>query len=645
MRIGVKLGGTSQDRGPWLVLLFILLAVSIPTACVLWFTNQTISIQRETARQKLIEAYRSQLALVRDRLDAYWEKRRTELDLLVGSGAAPAVFARAVRTGVADAVICLNSDGSVAYPSFRIRMAADPAEHRREWIEARALENRGDALGAATAYGRIAEEENDSSLKARAVQAQVRCLLRAGQRQAAIRVIRERFTNGPAAGGTDLQGRLISADEHLLALHLMKPSDPGYMGTARRLRDLLADHSGPLLPSSQRLFLVSELRVLRLGPEFDNVPTFNAERLSADFLAADRARPDDRALGASAVPGVWTMASPSGRLIALFRSERLIAVMGHFLNERNASPVTAFSVLPPGARSHAGETILAGPMLRGWRIALSLNESAPFQDVLRRQTISYIWAAFLAIAILAVAGILAGQAIRRQMRLAQMKTDLVATVSHELKTPVSSMRLLVDTLLDDPVLDPRKTREYLELIARENVRLSQLIANFLAFSRMERNKYAFEFTSVRVEDVVRAAVAAAGERFEEPDCKLLVEVAPHLPEIRADEGALVTALVNLLDNAYKYTPGEKRIALRAFRENGSVCFEVNDNGVGIAPRDIKKIFHRFYQADRRLSRNGGGCGLGLAIVRFLVEAHGGTVRVSSQPGKGSTFTVALGTPA
>ena len=589
MRIGAKLGGASQGRGPWLVLLFVLLAVLIPTACVLWFTNQTINIQRETARQKLIEAYRSQLALVRDRLDAYWEKRRTELDLLAANGAPPAIVAHAVKTGVADAVICLNSDGSVAYPSFRIRMAADPAEHRREWIEARAIENRGDAPGAAKAYERIAETENEPSLKARTLQAQVRCLVRAGQRQAAIRVIREWFTNGPAVGGTDLQGGLISADEHLLALHLMKPSDPGYMETARRLRDLLTGYSGPLLPSSQRLFLISELRALRLGPEFDNVPAFNAERLAADFLAADRARPDDRVLSISAVPGVWTMASPAGRLIALFRSETLIAAMGRFLNERNASPVAAFSVLPPDARSHAGETIPAGPMLPGWRIALSLNEGAPFQDVLRRQNIAYIWAAFLAIATLAVAGILAGQALRRQMRLAQMRTDLVATVSHELKTPVSSMRLLVDTLLDDPEFDPRKTREYLELIARENVRLSQLIANFLAFSRMERNKYAFEFTSARVEDVVRAAVETAGERFEEQDCKLLIEVAPHLPEIRADEGALVTALVNLLDNAYKYTPGEKHIALRAFNGNGSVCFEVSDNGVGISPRDVKKI--------------------------------------------------------
>jgi signal transduction histidine kinase len=179
------------------------------------------------------------------------------------------------------------------------------------------------------------------------------------------------------------------------------------------------------------------------------------------------------------------------------------------------------------------------------------------------------------------------------------------------------------------------------MMARENARLSQLIGNFLAFSRMERNRYAFDFTAVRVDDVVRATVAAAGERFSEPGCRLTVEVEPNLPEIRADEGALVTALVNLLDNAYKYTPGEKHIELRAHTQAHGVCFEVRDNGIGIAPREIKKIFRKFYQADRRLARSGGGCGLGLPIVRYLVEAHGGRVDVSSEIGKGSTFTVAL----
>ncbi len=111
--------------------------------------------------------------------------------------------------------------------------------------------------------------------------------------------------------------------------------------------------------------------------------------------------------------------------------------------------------------------------------------------------------------------------------------------------------------------------------------------------------------------------------------------------VRADEDALVTALLNLLDNANKYTPGEKHIALRTTCRNGHVVFAVEDNGIGIAPREQRKIFRRFYQVDRRLARESGGCGLGLSIVDFIVRAHGGRVEVESQPGKGSTFSVVM----
>jgi two-component system, OmpR family, phosphate regulon sensor histidine kinase PhoR len=120
-----------------------------------------------------------------------------------------------------------------------------------------------------------------------------------------------------------------------------------------------------------------------------------------------------------------------------------------------------------------------------------------------------------------------------------------------------------------------------------------------------------------------------------------VAIAADLPAVRADQDAMVTVLLNLLDNAYKYSPGEKRIALRAFHENRRVIFAVEDHGIGIAAGERKKIFRRFYQVDRSLSRDVGGCGLGLSIVEFIVRAHGGEVAVKSDPGKGSTFSVIL----
>ena len=280
-------------------------------------------------------------------------------------------------------------------------------------------------------------------------------------------------------------------------------------------------------------------------------------------------------------------------------------------------------------------------MLPGWQLSFSLPDNAALDEIGRRRMASYLWAGYLVIAAMAFTGLLVGRSFRRHLRLAHLKTDLVAAVSHELKTPLASMRLLVDSLLEDEQLDPEKTRDYLQLIAGENLRLTRLIENFLTFSRIERNRQKFAFADTSPSDVVGAAVQAVRERFQPPVCQLNVEVGSGLPPLYADEDALVTVLLNLLDNAYKYTPGDKRISLHAFRQGDCVVFAVEDNGIGIPPAEHKRIFRRFYRVDQRLARETGGCGLGLSIVDFIVRAHGGSVRVESQSGAGSTFSVRL----
>ena len=124
-------------------------------------------------------------------------------------------------------------------------------------------------------------------------------------------------------------------------------------------------------------------------------------------------------------------------------------------------------------------------------------------------------------------------------------------------------------------------------------------------------------------------------------CKLEVESFPDLPAIVADKDAIVAVLINLLDNAFKYSEEDKQIVLRAFAAGNEFCFEVEDNGIGISRRDLNKIWRRFYQVDQSLARRAGGCGLGLSIVKFIVEAHGGRVDVKSQRGQGSIFSVII----
>ena len=178
------------------------------------------------------------------------------------------------------------------------------------------------------------------------------------------------------------------------------------------------------------------------------------------------------------------------------------------------------------------------------------------------------------------------------------------------------------------------------MIAKENTRLSRLIDNFLTFSRMERGKHRFDFQPTDGAAIVDQAVAAIAERFDGVTNKLTTEIDRPLP-LEGDAGALVTVVVNLLDNAWKYSDEPKQIAVAAKRVGNRTAITVTDNGIGLSPRAARKVFDRFYQVDQHLSRSHDGCGLGLSIVKYIVEAHGGDVSVESRLSAGTTFAVSL----
>ncbi|MEO6785787.1 MAG: ATP-binding protein, partial [Chthoniobacteraceae bacterium] len=171
--------------------------------------------------------------------------------------------------------------------------------------------------------------------------------------------------------------------------------------------------------------------------------------------------------------------------------------------------------------------------------------------------------------------------------------------------------------------------------------LRRIAENFLTFSRLDHGRQALELGPVAPHAVAALAVAPFAARLAAPGCAFAMEVPDTLPEIRADREALAQVLANLLDNALKYTGGEKRIALRARRDGATLAFTVADNGVGIPDDQRRVIFEPFHQLDQRLSRTREGAGLGLAIVRRIVKAHGGEITIAGEPGKGSIFTVRI----
>jgi signal transduction histidine kinase len=235
----------------------------------------------------------------------------------------------------------------------------------------------------------------------------------------------------------------------------------------------------------------------------------------------------------------------------------------------------------------------------------------------------------------------AWHAFRKQQQLSELKTNFVSSVSHELRAPIASMRLMAEELEQGAAPSQSKLREYHHFIGQECRRLSALVENVLDFSRREQGRESFEFAPADLAQVVRETIGIMSAYARERRVDLLLTVEGDAGSRVADSGALQRLLVNLLDNAIKHSPPDGSVAVRAAFSADGVRLSVTDHGAGIAHSELARIFERFYRVGSELRRETTGVGLGLAIVKEIAEAHGGTVEVSSAPGAGSTFTVLL----
>ena len=243
-----------------------------------------------------------------------------------------------------------------------------------------------------------------------------------------------------------------------------------------------------------------------------------------------------------------------------------------------------------------------------------------------------------------IAGVVATLVVLyREAYLARLQTEFVNKVSHDLRTPLTSIRLFVETLQMGRLADPDRQKEALGIIAEETARLSSLINRLLDWARMESGRRSYDFEPVAVDDLVDAALQAFEPQLVIQPAEVTRSVQAGLPAVLADKEALSEALLNLLQNAHKYTGTKKKIAVTAQRSGPTVLIGISDNGPGIRLADQKRIFDKFYRAKDPLDRTIEGSGLGLSMVKHIVTAHAGRISVSSELGEGATFTIALPT--
>ncbi|MCM2373171.1 sensor histidine kinase [Aporhodopirellula aestuarii] len=628
-----------DDRLAWPILL-LLLIVLVPSLGMTWMMREAIRNERLAADQRLQEAYEIQLQsasqMIRDRWSDQIEREAEMLE-----AEQPEIdFERLVSQGFIDSVLICDDQGKLIYPDVQglsriTAMESDPRWRRAQRLEF--VEQEYDA--ARDVYAELSRNEGTAASRCRAQQAQVRCSLKLNETDAALVLLTQLAGQSETL---DEQGRSFAAAAELQMLELLEPDTDQWNKVSRQLQTHLNDYRNPM-SSSQRQFLMRRLKELDL--ENARLPTQGAELLASEAAAvfdSQFATPD---LKLASLPGVWSRSSSDGRLIELYKTTTLKQRLLELADNVPLPINVTFVVSLPQEVSPGMVDVSLGVDLGGLRLGLQRLPQNGVDDSSQQRRAVHVWIALLVFAITCVLAWLLSIVLQRKLRLARLKNDLVATVSHELKTPLSSIRLLVDTLLDSDqdvstAKSKARNREYLELISHENARLTRLIDNFLTFSRIDQRRQKFDFQIIDLRDVVEQAAAVFREHWSDVDSCLTIHHAP-AAIISGDKDVLVTVVVNLLENAWKYSGENRQISATTSVDGAYVLLAVQDNGIGMNARMTSRIFERFFQVDQRVARSRGGCGLGLSIVHAIVDSHGGSIRVESEPDVGSTFTVQL----
>ena len=501
---------------------------------------------------------------------------------------------------------------------------------------------------AADLYRNAAELARHDTHRADALLALARIQLRAGQRRAAVAAYREVLRLPSTV--TDDNGLSYWSSAAMFLVELGAGSDV----LERVTTDL---ESAAVRPAFQMYRFRTILETLRDSRDegMKQRALLGLEQLAArlaDLERAENLQRDFPKLPVSATDWqtykgseLWLVGrSPEGAtakpLVLAVRWETIRAAVESDLLSRQAGP--RFQTAVNGAGESLSEylpnlrvTFSDGPDGQGG----SADPAAGLSPQRSLWGLSFALVALLTF----LGGYLFWRDMRREAHIAELRTQFVSSVSHELKTPLTSIRMFAELLQMRENNDAQQTR-FLDTIVSESERLTRLLNNVLDFSRIERGQKTYQLQPAPLAEVVESAVRTIQYPLTQQGFVLDLDVSEGIPAIAVDRDALQQAILNLLTNAMKYSGEQRVIGLRLRKEDGAALIEVSDRGIGISEREQSRIFEKFYRVPIPENREISGTGLGLALVAHIVEAHGGSIQVQSQPGEGSTFSIRIPLP-
>jgi signal transduction histidine kinase len=603
-------------------------ATLVPIVALVWLGMRVLQQDRDSERQRQRE--RLEVAAGRFALELERQLQDTEDRLARGNGI------RLLSTGLSaspSSGILYQPETTGEVPAARPRLAA--AE--KQEFQAR------DLSAAAATYRTLQRQTTDATVRAGALVGLARVLRQTGNRPEALRAYADLeqlgsvVVGGQPAALVALQGRCKVLEEADDAAGLRAAADalakavnagtwPIDRATFGLYRDMLDRWGAAATPLDAIVRTDAALRIWQTWRSGDLPPR------GRRVMRTDRG-------GALAV---WAGEAPAPRLWVTTAAD-LDAQLGP-LRKNLDLRVSVFDAdgAPLVGDAPAAGSLSLTPADTRLPFVLSIapgGAAVDGTDVLRRRLVLGGLVGVIGLILAAAYGLY--RATARELMLARQQSDFVSAVSHEFRTPLTSMRHLTDLLVSRGVTSEERRTHYYQLLAHETERLYRMVESLLSFGRMEAGAYAFRLEPVDPTEVVRAVV----EEFRaEPLAKgreISCEVEDGLPQIHADRDTLTRALWNLLENAAKYSEPGTPISAFAKRHDRAVLIGVGDRGMGIAPGERDRIFQKFVRGANAMRAGVRGVGIGLALVKRIAEAHGGSVHVDSEPGRGSTFTIAL----
>lgn len=632
-------------------LLALFLAVTIiPAATLAWLSWRLLEQDRALASQRLQE----QLERAVDLVAADFERRLTDIQARLPTLAAspPAGLA---NDGL---IVEFAVDQIEAHPVERLlyRPFVSPAEEApgSQFGAGEALEFRQRDFPKASAEFRTLASSDDPLIRAGALVRLARTLRKNNRHEDALAtyVALERLGPTPVGG---VPAELLARQMRCKVLHeLNKASDlqrtagalyadlqngrwaldrTSYEFHSAETRRWLNDQSVAQAPQPGSLALAGAVELLweqwqgRRGDEGESRGSRSVRVYDRPMLVVWRSSPE----------GLVALVAGAGYLESQWRTAWENLGVAVALTDRDGHLVLEPS--PSAATQHAARPAAATRLPWTLRVA-SADPDADLAELAARRPLLLASLAMMALLVLG-GGYFVTRAVTRELAVARLQTDFVSTVSHEFRSPLTAIRHLTELLAEGIVTSEERRREYYAVLARETGRLHRLVENLLNFRRMEAGAIEYRFEPLDPADLVREVVAEFQQEITASEHRIELKVNGAMPSISADREALERALWNLLDNAAKYSPESPLICVDLACEDQRVAIQVHDRGRGIPAAERSTIFDKFVRGASAKASGVEGAGIGLSMVHHIVRAHGGEVRLESEPGRGSTFTMLL----